>query len=126
VISLASSVVVPRISDFGLVAVVDTNHAPLPASSRKEHLGTTFYSALEGGRNPAVDVWALGVILFELMYMFGAAAERSTVLHKLTNGVSNVLPIDKKFSVIIEERPTIPELKKVVQKAVDELEAKVV
>jgi hypothetical protein len=66
--------------------------------------------------------------------MFGAAAERSTDLHKLTNGVANVLPIDKKFSVIIEgfccrdaqERSTIPELKKVVQKAIDELEAKVV
>jgi translation initiation factor 2-alpha kinase 3 len=125
--------VVPKIGDFGLVAVIDTEHAPLPASSRNEHLGTTFYSAPEGGRNPAVDVWALGIILFELLYMFDTVSERAIVLRQLTNGASDALPIDKKFAEIVKgccrkearERLTVPELKQAVAKAIDELEAKV-
>ena len=79
-------VVTPKIGDFGLVAHVDPDGtAPGQGPDLKiSRVGTTFYSPPEGGKHPAVDVWALGVILFELVYKFRTVSERGFVLRDLS------------------------------------------
>jgi len=128
------SIVVPKIGDFGLVAAIDDTPR-YPATTSASTLGTTFYSAPEGGRHPVVDVWALGVILLELLYKFGTAAERVFVLGNLTANMDCLLGIkqlalDERLASIIARccskehklRYTVGELKHAVENMVAELE----
>ncbi|EED12837.1 protein kinase, putative [Talaromyces stipitatus ATCC 10500] len=97
----------PRIGDFGLVA--DISHCaekPVPNGvvtvqtgqsprRRFRHVGTEFYcpprpdsasnpDSSEYAINEKLDVFALGVILFELLYRLGTKMERQLVLSQLT------------------------------------------
>ncbi|KUL83596.1 hypothetical protein ZTR_11284 [Talaromyces verruculosus] len=97
----------PRIGDFGLVA--DISHCadtPIPNGvvavqtgqsprRRLRHVGTEFYCPPKPGSasntdisqyeiNEKLDVFALGVILFELLYRLSTKMERQLVLSELT------------------------------------------
>jgi eukaryotic translation initiation factor 2-alpha kinase 3 len=96
----------PRIGDFGLVA--DISHCTEPQASdsvvavqkgasprRLRHVGTEFYcppkpqytssqESSDSTINEKLDVFALGVILFELLYHLDTKMERQLVLSELT------------------------------------------
>lgn len=125
----------PRIGDFGLVADLSnygdarSPHGGALTSFKNDtmpirHVGTEFYCPpipqflpsesggrqLHGHNNPytideKLDVFALGVILFELLYRLNTKMERQMVLAQLTRGTgrerssgsdgdSNILPSD--------------------------------
>jgi len=127
------SAVVPKIGDFGLVGGIDdTPRSAVVVPS--PNLGTTFYSAPEGGRRAAVDVWALGIILLELVYKFSTAAERASILAKIaTQSASlreiNMLGLGERLSNIISRccshdgdlRYTVGELKQAVEDMIGDL-----
>lgn len=77
--------VTPRIGDFGLVAAlsdtcVDTNQAMKP-------VGTEFYRPDATSRvNEKLDVFALGVIGFEMLQKFGTRMERIAALTDIRRG----------------------------------------
>ncbi|KAF9892471.1 hypothetical protein FE257_001580 [Aspergillus nanangensis] len=103
---LTSSYCHPRIGDFGLVA--DMSHLNEPAESPKINriVGTEFYrpplsrnvsGALDDlpeseeendfyRIDETLDIYALGVILFELLYRLNTRMERQMVLSELTRG----------------------------------------
>lgn len=96
----------PRIGDFGLVADIShLNDAPVESAITpyregpkiQRVVGTEFYrpAANTGTSDPSsyfdeykvdekLDVYALGVILFELLYRFNTKMERQMVLNDLT------------------------------------------
>lgn len=102
--------IVPRIGDFGLVADIARTDGPLPAGTsdtnpnmtfRREYrpVGTEFYRpprlpvrhlkhsvalADNSSIDEKLDVFALGAILFELLYRFETRMERHMVLAELT------------------------------------------
>lgn len=91
----SGTAVIPKIGDFGLATKIDRNALAFGSTSNctamdhnfmSSHAGTAFYSPPEGGKTSAVDVWALGVILLELLYKFETVSERSIVLSKFTTG----------------------------------------
>lgn len=113
----------PRIGDFGLVADISREHCAdssdaatgavvvQDSSPRKvRHVGTEFYCPPmpQGGLNEhddshytideKLDVFALGVILFELVYRLNTKMERQMVLFDLTRGggryAGAILPAD--------------------------------
>lgn len=122
----------PRIGDFGLVA--DISHmndsspgtpvgSTLPKLNRV--VGTEFYCPpffrANGFPEPetagpasqeyfdysideSLDVYALGVILFELVYRIGTKMERQLVLTGLTRGSQRPTPAG-----LVRERPVFPE-----------------
>ncbi|OCK86444.1 kinase-like protein [Lepidopterella palustris CBS 459.81] len=74
----------PRIGDFGLVtklAQPDTVQPPILPKA----VGTEFYrpSASPGVANEKLDVFALGVVAFELLRKFDTSMERYTLLREL-------------------------------------------
>lgn len=72
-----------RIGDFGLVAVADPD---LSTSGTSEAVGTEIYRPLStsaGVRNPSLDVYALGIIAFELVWKFDTRMERMHTLQRL-------------------------------------------
>lgn len=92
----------PRIGDFGLVADIshfndgeaDSRLVLHQKSHRAGHVvGTEFYRPCVHSDNASLysideklDVYALGVILFELLYRFDTKMERQLVLAQLTRG----------------------------------------
>ena len=71
--------VTPRIGDFGLVAEIE--------SLTTTHVGTEFYRpAVMGKVDDKLDVFALGVIAFELLERFETKSERAHVLTNLKRG----------------------------------------
>lgn len=71
--------VTPRIGDFGLVAAVGDSSA--------KPVGTEFYRPPNGGKiNEKLDVFALGVVAFEMLQRFGTKMERIDALTKLRRG----------------------------------------
>lgn len=100
----------PRIGDFGLVA--DISHLNTPASEGtvtpfhrtpkiQRVVGTEFYrppASTDNSDTPGyfdeykidekLDVFALGVILFELVYQLNTKMERQLVLNQLTRSIS--------------------------------------
>ncbi|KAF1956076.1 kinase-like protein [Byssothecium circinans] len=72
--------VTPRIGDFGLVAVLGDSAASKP-------VGTEFYRPPSGGMvSEKLDVYALGVVAFELLQSFGTRMERIEALTNLRRG----------------------------------------
>lgn len=72
-----------RIGDFGLVAVADPESS---ASNMSEAVGTEIYRPLSmsaGVRHPSLDMYALGIIAFELVWKFGTRMERMHILQRL-------------------------------------------
>jgi len=92
-------VITPHIGDFGLVKKFeDIEHDTTPAaetsgpsqlavvpSKRSKQAGTTFYVPPYAEKEicPKLDVYSLGVILFELVTKFGSQSERIKVLGDL-------------------------------------------
>jgi eukaryotic translation initiation factor 2-alpha kinase 3 len=86
----------PRIGDFGLVAEMTTNE-PVPPStahvssvtSPGKPVGTEFYRppVRTASVDEKLDVFALGVLLFELLWKFDTRMERHMVLANLGKGV---------------------------------------
>lgn len=74
-----------RIGDFGLVTALARDDAEVPGSSP---MGTELYrpGTVVGNASPFLDIFALGVIAFELLWPFGTRMERHTVLHALKQG----------------------------------------
>jgi translation initiation factor 2-alpha kinase 3 len=71
--------VTPRIGDFGLVAAVGDSGA--------RPVGTELYRPPNGGKiDEKLDVFALGVVAFEMLNYFGTKMERIDALNKLRRG----------------------------------------
>lgn len=75
----------PRIGDFGLVAEVIDPEKSTGAPITGSHTGTTFYRPYNiPSIDEALDVFALGVIFFELIYPLNTVSERAMVLMALS------------------------------------------
>ena len=78
--------VTPRIGDFGLVAALDDKC--IGADAGMKPVGTEFYRPhAYTGISEKLDVFALGVIAFEMLQMFGTRMERVAALTELRRGV---------------------------------------
>ncbi|KAF1944493.1 kinase-like protein [Clathrospora elynae] len=76
----------PRIGDFGLVAALDDKCMGVDSSTKP--VGTEFYRPpTSGGINEKLDVFALGVVAFEMLQKFGTRMERFAALTELRRGV---------------------------------------
>lgn len=98
----------PRIGDFGLVADITRDSEPSASRAvvvqdsphRKRHVGTEFYcpprsASSDYSIDEKLDVYALGVILFELLYKLDTKMERQLVLFDLTRNADGIkLPAD--------------------------------
>lgn len=98
----------PRIGDFGLVADITRDSEPSASRAvvvqdnpqQKRHVGTEFYcpprsAASDYSVDEKLDIYALGVILFELLYKFDTKMERQLVLFDLTRNADGIkLPAD--------------------------------
>ncbi|TKA70487.1 hypothetical protein B0A49_06304 [Cryomyces minteri] len=77
-----------RIGDFGLVSAIAQPNAELPLTPSKA-VGTEIYRPPShyGFPNVKLDVFALGVIAFELLWKFDTRMERVDVLQKVKAGI---------------------------------------
>lgn len=82
----ATTVVTPRIGDFGLVAEMRDSAVVMEEepTTQTHVVGTELYRSPEGGTAANVDVWALAVLLVELLCPFTTRSERVITLSKLT------------------------------------------
>eukprot|EP01089_Gocevia_fonbrunei_P016260 TRINITY_DN4978_c0_g1_i2.p1 TRINITY_DN4978_c0_g1~~TRINITY_DN4978_c0_g1_i2.p1 ORF type:complete len:673 (-),score=136.02 TRINITY_DN4978_c0_g1_i2:117-2135(-) len=90
---------IPKIGDFGLAKVLgsddeDENEIDEKKNSEKltGRLGTMLYAAPEqkngkGEYDEKVDIYSLGIILFEMFFKFGTMMERVHAIEKLKSGV---------------------------------------
>lgn len=77
--------VTPRIGDFGLVAVLGEGCMGTRASAKP--VGTEFYRPeMSGSISEKLDVFALGVVGFEMVQRFGTRMERVDALRRLRRG----------------------------------------
>jgi len=99
--------IIPHIGDFGLIAKIEDSASLDAASSSARPFkpspltvlssvaashqpGTRFYCApdtLPRVICPKLDIYSLGVIMFEMLWEFGTKSERHVVLGELANGV---------------------------------------
>jgi len=78
--------VTPRIGDFGLVAALDDRAMGTHPDARP--VGTELYRPpTHQGISAKLDVYALGVVAFEMLHKFGTRMERITALTDLRRGV---------------------------------------
>jgi len=108
----------PRIGDFGLVADIShiddcSTRGSVSSQNMNRVVGTEFYRPPTNSNglglsesdesitdeeyytiDERLDVYALGVILFELLYRLGTKMERQMVLSELTRGRSSSASID--------------------------------
>jgi translation initiation factor 2-alpha kinase 3 len=78
--------VTPRIGDFGLVAALSDSCTISDTSTKP--VGTEFYRPqASGGISEKLDVFALGVVAFEMLQKFGTRMERIAALTELRRGV---------------------------------------
>lgn len=78
----------PRIADFGLVAEIERSTRLDPSLPYKA-AGTELYRppvSFAESTNEKLDVFALGILLFELLWRFGTKTERAMVLSELQKG----------------------------------------
>lgn len=78
----------PRIADFGLVAEIGRS-CQLDPSLPYKAAGTELYRppvSFVEATNEKLDVFALGILLFELLWSFGTKTERAMVLTGLARG----------------------------------------
>lgn len=77
------------IGDFGLVSAIarPEDEVSSPSTSCKV-VGTEIYrpDLVTRDNHPSLDVFALGIVAFELFYRFGTRMERHETLHKLKKG----------------------------------------
>ena len=77
--------VTPRIGDFGLVAALDDSCLALATVNKP--VGTEFYRPESSSRvSEKLDVFALGVVGFEMLQKFGTRMERIAALTDLRRG----------------------------------------
>jgi serine/threonine protein kinase len=139
-----------QIGDFGLAKTADTKEEitlpqvedVLPTSSNPTsmmhtgRLGTPTYASPEqllgGDYDVKVDVYALGVILFELLCPMQTKMERAVVLEKFRNGrclpeeVQANFPTAARLAVAMteldtKERPTLHTVSKIMPKVLSEM-----
>ena len=73
-----------RIGDFGLVSVADPEDE---TSADSDAVGTEIYGPLTArARIPSLDLYALGIIAFELLWRFDTRMERLHTLQRLKEG----------------------------------------
>lgn len=109
--------VTPRIGDFGLVAALnDTCAAP---NNGVKPVGTEFYRPEYSHKiNEKLDVFALGIIGFELMQKFGTRMERIAALTELRQGrfpqafSSQLGPIGTRVQQLISDMVVVDEYKR--------------
>ena len=76
----------PRIGDFGLVAALNDSCTAPDAFAKP--VGTEFYRPqTSSGVNEKLDVFALGVVAFEMLQKFGTRMERIAALNELRRGI---------------------------------------
>ncbi|KAF2833154.1 kinase-like protein [Ophiobolus disseminans] len=77
--------ITPRIGDFGLVAALDDSCLDIGTPSKP--VGTEFYRPDTNSRiSEKLDVFALGVLGFEMLQSFGTRMERVAALTELRHG----------------------------------------
>ncbi|KAI5247657.1 kinase-like protein [Aureobasidium subglaciale] len=78
------------IGDFGLVSSIarPEDEPPPTAGASTKAVGTEIYRPYTVTRDnhPCLDVYALGIIAFELLHRFGTRMERHEMLHRLKKG----------------------------------------
>ncbi|RMZ68936.1 pek kinase [Pyrenophora seminiperda CCB06] len=78
--------ITPRIGDFGLVAALGDSCTPSDAFVKP--VGTEFYRPqTSSGVTQKLDVFALGVVAFEMLQRFGTRMERIEALSGLRRGI---------------------------------------
>ncbi|EMD61457.1 hypothetical protein GGP41_004069 [Bipolaris sorokiniana] len=76
----------PRIGDFGLVAALSGSCTVSDTCSKP--VGTEFYRpSASSGVNEKLDVFALGVVAFEMLHKFSTRMERIAALSELRRGL---------------------------------------
>ena len=102
-----------KISDFGLAAINTTE--PIHSSQGSD----LYIDKFETTNHPNLDIYSLGIMIFELFYLFQTQYEKITVLTSIHNCYPQYLIPDKKINSIIsscitpnlEERSSITMLK---------------
>lgn len=78
--------IIPRIGDFGLVAALDDQCMGIDNTTKP--VGTEFYRPESASRiSEKLDIFALGVIAFEMLQTFGTRMERVAALVDLRRGI---------------------------------------
>lgn len=78
--------ITPRIGDFGLVAALDDSC--LDAANLYKPVGTEFYRPETSAKiDDKLDVFALGIVGFEMLQKFGTRMERIAALTELRRGI---------------------------------------
>ena len=73
-----------RIGDFGLVSVADPEAETVPDAKA---VGTELYRpASAQAHSPSLDIYALGIITFELLWKFETRMERLHTIQQLKQG----------------------------------------
>lgn len=99
----------PKIGDFGLVTAISpvnihSTSAPdsITETSSSRRVGTSWYIPPEAGEHCGVDVWALGIVLCELLYKCNTGTERAAVLTTLTKSGTVPGEIEKTVPEAVE------------------------
>lgn len=76
------------IGDFGLVSAIAQPELAPSATSPGKAVGTEIYrpESVSSAAHPCLDIFALGIVAFELLWKFGTRMERVDTLHKLRKG----------------------------------------
>ncbi|XP_058406707.1 eukaryotic translation initiation factor 2-alpha kinase 3 isoform X2 [Diceros bicornis minor] len=110
---------VVKVGDFGLVTAMDQDEeeqmvlTPMPAYARHTgQVGTKLYMSPEQihGNNYShkVDIFSLGLILFELLYPFSTQMER--VRHVMVQDMLSPSPVDRPEATTITENAVFEDL----------------
>lgn len=73
------------IGDFGLVSTIKSEQKVQEHATPSRAVGTELYrpEAIVMADHPSLDVFALGIVFFELLWKFGTRMERHETLHQL-------------------------------------------
>ncbi|GAB7350704.1 hypothetical protein MBLNU459_g1261t1 [Dothideomycetes sp. NU459] len=77
------------IGDFGLVSAIAAPDDPSRPKAPSRAVGTEIYrpETVTRDNHPCLDVFALGIVAFELVWKFGTRMERHETLHRLKKGL---------------------------------------